>query len=263
MRGKKITSTCLSIILILNIIGILGNEIGFSSRLDINTRNSSALARSNAAAPEIDIATWTLSINGSVSTPLNLTYVELKVLPAVTIFAELICYPSSFITKGNWTGVQLSYLLTLAEVKPEAFDMVFYAVDGFSSSLPVLEIQQRPDMLLAYEKNGVPLFKSDYYPVMVVAPGQGGYKWVKNVTHIKLVDHDYKGNFERVGYPDDAVLPNYNLTVPVPIISTIPGEGEMTTVSEFYFTLSIILILAGICFISIKKSGYYGDYNEE
>ena len=89
MRDKKISSTCLRIILILSIIGFLGNESSFSSRLDITTRNSSALTHSNATAPEIDIATWTLSINGSVSTPLNLTYNELKALPAVTIFAEL------------------------------------------------------------------------------------------------------------------------------------------------------------------------------
>lgn len=208
----------------------------------------------NVESQGIDINKWTLLVDGFVKNPLNLTYDELKALPAVTIFAELICYPNAPVTEGLWTGVQLSYLLNLAGAKPEAIDMVFIAVDDFSSSLPVSEIQNRPDILLAYEKDGEPLTQRDGFPVIIVAPGQGGYKWVKYVTHIELVDYDHKGYWESVGYPDDAVLTEYNFTVPVPIISTKQGEQDViTSLPEFDILNSVILIVTGLFLLGYIK----------
>ena len=155
---------------------------------------------------QINPTDWVLRIDGAVQRPMNFTYAELKALPMISVFAELICVDGYFVTAGNWTGVQLSYLLTLVEVLPEAVDMVFYAVDGFSSSLHVSEIRNYPDRLLAYEKDGRLLTHNEGFPVIVVVPGREGYKWVKWVEHIELVDYDHLGTYERAGYPD--VTPN-------------------------------------------------------
>jgi len=223
-------------------------------RIDQEVINEPFTTPSILGSQGIDITIWTLRVDGFVQNPLNLTYDELKALPAVTIFAELICYPSSHVTDGQWTGVQLSYLINLAGAKQEAIDMVFYAVDGFSSSLPVSEILKRPDMLLAYEKDGEPLTQRDGFPVIVVAPGQGGYKWVKYVKHIELVDYDHKGYWESAGYPDNAVLPEFNLTVPVPIISTKHGDQDIiASVPEIEIMSSVILIFAGLFLLGYMK----------
>ena len=215
----------------------------------------------------INITTWSLRIDGFVQRPLNLTYDELRTLPTVTVFAKLICVGgSALVTKGNWTGVQLSSLLTLAEVKPEAVEMVFYAVDGFSSSLPVEEILNRPDMLLAYEKDGEPLPDSLGYPVIVVAPGKWGYKWVRNVEHVELVDFDYRGFWESSGYSDAADIPDYgpppevfklsetsqNPMTSETLVVSAPQE-ETAAVPEFGIAPIIALILSGLLFIGYKK----------
>lgn len=213
------------------------------------------------APTQIDITTWRLKVDGSVQHPLSLSYDELRALPAVTVFVQLICVGgATFVTEGNWTGVQLSYILTLTEVKSEAKEMVFYAADDFSSSLPVEEIQSRPDMILAYDKDGEQLSEIDGFPVIVVAPGKWGYKWVKYVEHIELVDEDYKGYWESRGYSDDADIPDYS---PIPAV-VFPMTSEHTLVTttqketvvvpELGRTISyIVIVLMGLLVIGYKK----------
>ena len=223
--------------------------------------NNKTLMSLGTAPPQIDISTWRLKVDRSVQHPLSLTYDELKALPAVTVYVQLICVGgATLVTEGNWTGVQLSYILTLAEVKPEAKEMVFYAADDFSSSLPVEEIQSRPDMILAYEKDGEQLTEIDGFPVIVVAPGKWGYKWVKYVEHIEIVTEDYRGYWENRGYSDAADIPNY---APIPAvvitITTKPSEisttqEETAIVSEFGRTISYVVIaLIGLLVVGYKK----------
>ena len=211
--------------------------------------------------PQIDITTWRLKVDGSVQHPLSLTYDELRALPAVTVYVQLICVGgATLITEGNWTGVQLSYILTLAEVKPEAIDMVFYAADDFSSSLPVEEVQSRPDMILAYEKDGEQLTEIDGFPAIVVAPGKWGYKWTKYIVHIELVNEDYQGYWESRGYSDAADIPDYS---PIPaevfpmtsepfLVSTT--QEETVVVPELGRTISYVVIaLIGLLIVGYKK----------
>lgn len=194
-------------------------------------------------APDIDIDTWTLSINGSVLTPLILTYTELRALPTVTVFSELICVGgATHITDGNWTGVQLSYLLPLVDVTPEAVDMIFYAADGYSSSLPVTEIMKRPNMILAYEKDGETLPINLGYPVIVVAPGKWGYKWVKWVVSIELSNTDYIGYWESAGYSESADIPDYEVppSTPNPSMGSETPDGlEITTSSTTQVEMTV------------------------
>lgn len=210
--------------------------------------------------PQIDINTWRLKVDGFVQNPLSLTYDELKALPAVTVSTEFYCVSGAFVDEGDWTGVQLSYILTLAEVKSEAIDMVFYAVDDFSSSLPVEVVQSRPDMILAYEKDGKQLSEVEGFPAIVVAPGKWGYKWVMYVEHIELVDTDYRGFWENRGYSDEADIPDYS---PIPAI-VIPLTSEPTVTSttqeetvivpEFGRTIGFVVIaLLGFLVVRYKK----------
>jgi hypothetical protein len=58
----------------------------------------------------------------------------------------------------------------------------------------------RENVILAYENNGEPLIGV----LRLIVPGEWGYKWISQVTHIVLVDYDFKGRWESIGYPDDA-----------------------------------------------------------
>ncbi len=154
--------------------------------------------------PQIDISNWTLVIDGQVDNPINFTYVEFIALPSVEIRATLQCVDGPAGT-AIWRGVRISDLLAMAQVNQSGFDVAFYAVDGFSSSLTLQEVSTG-DVLLAYEMNGETLPAVHGFPVRVVAPEQFGYKWVKWVDHIEVVDYDFRGFWESRGWADDARL---------------------------------------------------------
>lgn len=148
------------------------------------------------------------TIEGLVENPLNLTYSELKGFPLISEVTTLQCVAPINVTY-NWTGVPLFHLLNLAKVVCGSYrEVVFNATDGFSSSVR-LETAMNPTTILALEANGTDLeqvegFGSGY---RVVLPCLWGYKWVKWIKQIIVVDYDYKGTYEKLGYPDEAIRP--------------------------------------------------------
>jgi hypothetical protein len=156
-----------------------------------------------------------IRIFGLVNRPSNITIGELLSLPMVSEVANLLCvwrYPN---VTYNWTGIPLFHLLTLAEVRPEAREVVFRASDGFSASL-LIEDALESYVLLGVKANGTLLSSVDVLaPSMlggfrVVVPCKYGYKWVALVKEIEVVDYDYKGTYdETFGYTEqDAIIPN-------------------------------------------------------
>jgi hypothetical protein len=90
----------------------------------------------------------------------------------------------------NWTGVPLFYLLSMAGIRSDGSRLVvFNAVDGFSNSLS-LEAAMHPTTILALEANGTDLNELSGFGSgsRIVLPGRWGYKWVKWVSEIVVVD---------------------------------------------------------------------------
>jgi hypothetical protein len=155
-----------------------------------------------------------LEIHGSVNKPLNLTYAELLSFPMVSEVARLKCVAGPPDVTYNWTGIPLFYLLTLAQIKPEAYKVVTRDSDGFSSDL-LVEDALRPTTILALRANGTTLPNLPNSPTglyRLVVPGKWGYKWVSDVAEIEAVTTDYKGTYEGAGVPawtDEAEVPDY------------------------------------------------------
>jgi len=155
------------------------------------------------------------TIEGLVENPLNLTYADLRGFPLLSEVTTLKCVGSGRPPYGpevtyNWTGVPLFYLLNMAKVMSGGYrEVVFNATDGFSSSVS-LEIAMDPTSILALEANGTDLEEisglgSGY---RVAFPCRWGYKWVKWIKQIIIVDYDYKGTYEQYGLSDEATRPN-------------------------------------------------------
>ncbi len=166
-------------------------------------------------------------IEGLVEEPLNLTYAELWNFPLLSEVTMLHCVGSGEPPYGpsviyNWTGVPLFYLLSMAKVTPGTYrEVVFNATDGFSSSV-LLETAMHSSTILALESNGTDLeqmsgFGSGY---RVVLPCRWGYKWVKWIRQIVVVDYDYKGTYERYGLSDEAIHPNCTMPSTYPPLHT-------------------------------------------
>ena len=155
---------------------------------------------------EAEASTYDLVVGGWVHSPLNFTYNELQKFPMVSEVALMRCV-AGWTEVRNWTGIPLFFLLSMTGVRAEATEVVFYASDGFSSSLTI-ERALHPTTLLALQANGTVLSDPDEYPYGLVVPCKYGYKWVKWITAIEVVDYDYKGFYESMGYSDEADIPD-------------------------------------------------------
>jgi DMSO/TMAO reductase YedYZ molybdopterin-dependent catalytic subunit len=159
--------------------------------------------------PDIDPATWTLSVGGSVERPYSLTYEQLLAKPLVEQYATLECISNEvggdLISNGRWTGARLAELLEPAGIRAGAMEVVFRAVGGYSDSLP-LEDALRPVTLIAVGLNGSTLPREHGFPARVLAPGYYGMKQPKWLLSIEVVDQPYTGYWERRGWIKDAVV---------------------------------------------------------
>lgn len=155
---------------------------------------------------DVSSVEWAVLVHGSVHRSLNLTLDKIEAMPRRTVDAEIYCLPSPgsdgfLVEKGNWTGVRLRFILERAGISADAVKVAFYAEDGFITDL-TLEMALREDVILAYEKDGKPLREK----LRLVVPGNWGYKWIKWLTQIELVDYDFKGVYESRGFPDNAEI---------------------------------------------------------
>jgi DMSO/TMAO reductase YedYZ molybdopterin-dependent catalytic subunit len=162
---------------------------------------ASFLAATKPAQGESNAVEWQLTVTGLVEHPLNLSLTEMQALPQTTVNAVLYCVdqPGYVVAQGNWTGVRLWYLLEEAGVSSGAVKVAFYAADGYATDL-TLATTKRDDVIVAYQKDGLPLSES----LRLVVPGKWGYKWIAQLTSIELVDFDFKGKWESQGYSDSA-----------------------------------------------------------
>jgi DMSO/TMAO reductase YedYZ molybdopterin-dependent catalytic subunit len=129
---------------------------------------------------------WRLAIDGLVARPATFSLDEIKRMPARSQITHQACEEGwSFI--AQWTGVPLSYVLNLVGVSRQAKFVVFYAFDGDWDSLDLLDAYH-PQTFLAYNLNGEDLPPDHGAPLRVKVARQLGYKSVKYLQKIALVD---------------------------------------------------------------------------
>jgi DMSO/TMAO reductase YedYZ molybdopterin-dependent catalytic subunit len=129
---------------------------------------------------------WRLTIDGLVARPSTFSLDEIKRMPARSQITHQACEEGwSFI--AEWTGVPLSYVLHLVGVSTQAKFVVFYAFDGAWDSLDLPDAYH-PQTFLAYNLNGQDLPPDHGAPLRVKVTRQLGYKSVKYLQKITLVD---------------------------------------------------------------------------
>jgi hypothetical protein len=201
----KFLSRTSAAILIAIVVIIAGTFIGLTYRPnEVLTPNDKFFKVSIGPTPQFNASTYTLKIDGLVKQPFELNYTEIKSLPNVSedVTLECVTGPSD---RANWTGVTLKSLLDRAQANDTVIDVIFFCADGYSTSLTIGEASD-PGVILAYGMNGVTLPADHGFPLRLVVPNNWGYKWAKWVTHIQLVDTDFKGYWEKVGWADNATI---------------------------------------------------------
>jgi len=153
----------------------------------------------------IDIDSYELVLSGLVETSQNYKYDQVLEFPKYTKMVRLNCV-EGWSVDILWEGVLLKDIFDDIGVKPEANTVIFYAHDGYSTSLP-LDFILNNNIIMAYKMNGVEISPERGFPFELVAEQKWGYKWIKWITKIELSDDkEYKGYWEQRGYSNDADL---------------------------------------------------------
>jgi len=162
-----------------------------------------------------------LTIFGEVDRPLTFTYAELESFPMVSEVAELKCVDGFPDVVGNWTGIPLFYLLTLAQINSSAYKVVTKGTDGYSSDL-LLQDALKPTTILALKDNGTTKASRIEPLPRLIVPNNWGYKWVAEVDLIDIVNYNYNGTWESSGYSDNGTRPGSTV-----LPSTTPPVQEL------------------------------------
>jgi len=151
----------------------------------------------------IDISNYSLVIEGLVDNELSLTYNEVISHDKYSKVVTLHCV-EGWSRTILWEGILLKDLFNEAKVKEGANTVIFYAYDGYSSSLPLSYILDN-DIMIAYKQNEVTLPPENGFPFQLVAEDKYGIKWVRWITRIELSDDEnFRGFWESRGYNNKA-----------------------------------------------------------
>lgn len=155
---------------------------------------------------KIDISNYRLEVFGLVKDSRNYTYDQiLNNHQNYQKVVQIYCV-EGWNSKNLWEGVLLKDIFDEVDVDPKATTVIFYAYDGYSTSLP-LDYVVNNNILLGYKINGITLTSETGYPFILVAEDKWGYKWAKWITKIEISDNkNFRGYWEGRGYSNDADL---------------------------------------------------------
>jgi DMSO/TMAO reductase YedYZ molybdopterin-dependent catalytic subunit len=155
------------------------------------------------SVPDIDLATWDLTVDGEVERPLTVTWEQLLELPSREVAVDIHCVTRWSRFDTTFKGVHWSELAKLVSPKPSARFVVAHAEQGFTSNIPLAALEEETS-LVGYEADGDPLTKDHGWPVRLVVPTRYFWKSAKWLRGLQLLDHDEPGFWERYGYNNNA-----------------------------------------------------------
>lgn len=162
-------------------------------------------------------ADWRLRVHGLVREPLSLSLDDLWQMPRHSTVTAHYCI-QGWTNIGSWTGVSVEHLLGQCQPLPSARYAIFRAFDNKGETQPDipgakdagnfyevvdLALLRRPQAILAYEMNGEPLVAVHGAPLRLHLETQLGFKMVKYLCEIELVDDDRRIGDGMGGWRED------------------------------------------------------------
>ncbi len=192
------------------------------------TPNDTFYVTSCCGTPEVDGATWALTLNVGTEVRATIDLAGLDALPAREREHTLECIGANpfhlAISNAVWTGLPLREILDAlgVDVPADAVEIVFTGADGYSTSLPVGDLD-RPAWLV-WRMNGEALPAAHGYPARLLVPGRYGMKNPKWITGLSFSTEPYVGYWESYGWSNDATY-KANTLVSAPARREIVPEG--------------------------------------
>jgi DMSO/TMAO reductase YedYZ molybdopterin-dependent catalytic subunit len=153
---------------------------------------------------------YRLTVDGMTDSSLSLNMGDILKLPAVREKRYYQCVTGWTVPNATWTGVRLSHLLDMVKPHANAGAVKFYSFDGEYTDSLTMKQARKSDVLLAYKLMDKPLSRAQGAPLRLVVPGMYGYKFVKWVNRVELIQQPIDGYWEQNGYDRDAYIGNSN-----------------------------------------------------
>ena len=161
--------------------------------------------------PQVDVADWSLRIEGEVDNPFELSFDELVAMADFSDTVTIACVSNEvggrLVGNAEWQGVPLATLLERARVRSGGTQIVGRSVDGFTAGFPTEIGLDGRTALVAVGMNGEPLPAAHGFPARLIIAGLYGYvsatKWLES---IELVGDDFDGYWVPRGWSKEGPI---------------------------------------------------------
>jgi DMSO/TMAO reductase YedYZ molybdopterin-dependent catalytic subunit len=152
-----------------------------------------------AGVQEVDPATYALVVDGLVEQSASYTLEELAGFERAKKHVTIHCV-EGWSVDALWEGIPLADLFEDVTPLAEANTVIFHAVDGYTTSLPIEFILDR-NLIIADRINEITLPPQTGFPFILVAEDKWGYKWIRWLSRIEFSDDpEYRGFWELRGF---------------------------------------------------------------
>ena len=142
---------------------------------------------------------WRFRVFGLVEEPYELTYAQIRALPAIDVVCDIHCVTHWSRLDNTFTGVPAKLIIDRAKPKPDARFVMCHSEAGFTVNVPLDEFT-REDCILAYQWEGKDLTAEHGFPLRGLVPRLYLWKSAKWIRGIELRAADAPGFWEQNGY---------------------------------------------------------------
>ena len=147
--------------------------------------------------PHVDIATWSLTIDGAVDEAVTWSWDELLALPSETFTIDIHCVTKWSKLDTTWKGVSVDTLLEA--VSTEGDYVTAWSDGGYTTNLDLEDLTDGKAWVV-YEYDDEPLEPEHGGPVRLLVPHLYLWKSAKWLRGLTITLADEPGFWESVGY---------------------------------------------------------------
>lgn len=163
-----------------------------------------------AKQPDLSTTDYRLRVDGLVDRTMTLTWDDIADLPQTKWTRDFQCVTGWRVDDVAWQGVQLRDLLDAVGVRAPARAITFYSHDGAYTESLTLDQVERDEVMVATHLDGEIVSRDHGGPVRLLVVPMYGYKSLKWLSRIELVDTVEPGYWEVRGYDVDAYVGSSN-----------------------------------------------------
>ncbi|MBV6508830.1 MAG: Sulfoxide reductase catalytic subunit YedY [Acidimicrobiales bacterium] len=161
-------------------------------------------------SPEPPADGYRLRVDGLVEEQLELDLGELGRMRQVELVKDFQCVTGWRVEDVPWKGVLVRDLLESAGVIDGATHVVFHSFDGVYTESLDLDQARRDDVIVALEMLGAAVSRDHGGPARLYVAPMYGYKSLKWLGRIEVVEQAAEGYWEARGYDTDAWIGGSN-----------------------------------------------------